>query len=229
MKAIRNICHFLTLILSVGALVLFFTNFATITAAEGVMTATGVQLGLGANVAIGDVAYGMAKSADLWVCFFATAIAAVCAAISFKAKGASIASTVFAAFGGIYMLVVALSDPYKFVDTRPLTGIASVEYSQFVLFCAIALVAAAVIGLVFIFVRNYIEVLESGGKKRTIIQRIVQFFRDYKGEIKKIVWPGLKTVVKNTAIVLAVCVLVGAFIWLLDFGLARLLDLVLGI
>ena len=97
------------------------------------------------------------------------------------------------------------------------------------LLCAIALLAAAVTGFLFILVRNYIEVKESNGKKKTIFQRIIQFFRDYKGEIKKIVWPDLKSVVKNTGIVLAVCAIIGVFIWLLDFGLAKLLNLVLGI
>ena len=38
----------------------------------------------------------------------------------------------------------------------------------------------------------------------------------------KIVWPGPRSVVKNTLIVLAVCLLVGAFIWLLDWGLGSL-------
>lgn len=182
MKAIKNLCQVLMLVCGVGALVLFFLNFATITGAEGVVTATGAQLGFGANVAVGDIAYDMAKSADLWFCFFLTAIAAVLAALSFKFRGASIASPVFALGGGIYMLVVALSAPAKFIDTRPLTGITAIVYSPFVLLCAIALHAAAVIGFVFILVRNYIEVLESNGKKKTIFQRIIQFFRDYKGE-----------------------------------------------
>ena len=229
MKAIKNLCQILMLVCGVGALVLFFVNFATITSVEGVATATGAQLGFGSKVAIGDVTYDMAKSADLWFCFFLTAIAAVLAALSFKFRGASIASPVFALAGGIYMLVVALSAPAKFIDTRPLTGITAIEYSPFVLLCAIALLAAAVTGFLFILVRNYIEVKESNGKKKTIFQRIIQFFRDYKGEIKKIVWPDLKSVVKNTGIVLAVCAIVGIFIWLLDFGLAKLLNLVLGI
>ena len=69
--------------------------------------------------------------------------------------------------------------------------------------------------------------MQSKGAKRTIFKRIIAFFKDYKSEIKKIVWPGPRDVVKNTAIVLAMCLIVGAFIWLLDLGLGNLIKLIL--
>ena len=50
---------------------------------------------------------------------------------------------------------------------------------------------------------------------------IVRFFKDVKGETKKIVWPDGKTVFKNAGIVLIVIIVVGAFIWLVDFGLSK--------
>ena len=74
-----------------------------------------------------------------------------------------------------------------------------------------------------LFINDYIE---CAGKKPTILQRVVKFVRDYKSEAKKIVWPGFKDVLKNTVIVLIMCVVVGAFIWVLDFGLAKLLDII---
>ena len=58
---------------------------------------------------------------------------------------------------------------------------------------------------------------------------IKKFCKDLKGEIKKIVWPGWKDVAKNTFIVLAICLIIGAFIWVVDFGLAQLLELILGV
>ena len=76
---------------------------------------------------------------------------------------------------------------------------------------------------------DYIEVKEAGDGRLTIPKRIVRFFRDYKSEVKKIVWPGLNEVVKNTGIVLIMCLIIGALIWVIDFGLAELLHLVLGI
>ncbi|MBR3968501.1 MAG: preprotein translocase subunit SecE [Clostridia bacterium] len=69
--------------------------------------------------------------------------------------------------------------------------------------------------------------MQSKGAKRTIMQRVIGFFKDYKSESKKIVWPGLRDVVKNTVIVLVMCLLVGAFIWILDKGLAELIGLIL--
>lgn len=55
---------------------------------------------------------------------------------------------------------------------------------------------------------------------------IKKFCKDIKGEIKKIVWPDRKTVLKSTAVVLAVvivCALViGGVDWLLSQGLSLL-------
>ncbi|MBR5473663.1 MAG: preprotein translocase subunit SecE [Clostridia bacterium] len=69
--------------------------------------------------------------------------------------------------------------------------------------------------------------MQSKGAKRTIMQRVIGFIKDYKSEVKKIVWPGIKDVAKNTAIVLVMCLIVGAFIWLLDLGLGKLIELIL--
>ena len=58
--------------------------------------------------------------------------------------------------------------------------------------------------------------------------KVGKFFRDYKSEYKKIVWPNLKDVLKNTFIVLVMCLIIGALIWIVDFGLGQLLSLILG-
>ena len=67
-------------------------------------------------------------------------------------------------------------------------------------------------------------------KKANIFVRIgrgiVRFFKDLKGECKKITWPTFPNVVKNTLVVIAVCLLIGACFWAFDFGLAQLLKLV---
>ncbi|MBE6781744.1 MAG: preprotein translocase subunit SecE [Ruminococcaceae bacterium] len=65
-----------------------------------------------------------------------------------------------------------------------------------------------------------------GKVKMTLLQRIIHTLRDYKSEVKKIVWPGLRDVVKNGIIVLIMCGIVGIFIWLVDFGLGSLMDLI---
>ena len=56
--------------------------------------------------------------------------------------------------------------------------------------------------------------------------RVKKFWRDYKSEFKKIVWPGIRDVAKNTLIVLILSALVGVFIWLLDWGLGLLMQLI---
>ena len=46
-----------------------------------------------------------------------------------------------------------------------------------------------------------------------------KWFREMKSELKKVVWPTWNQVVKNTGIVIAMIIIVGAFIALADFGL----------
>jgi len=56
----------------------------------------------------------------------------------------------------------------------------------------------------------------------------LKFFRDLKGEFKKIVWPSKKQIINNTLVVIAAILVVGVFIWLIDLGLAKLVQLFLG-
>lgn len=55
---------------------------------------------------------------------------------------------------------------------------------------------------------------------KNIGKGIAHFFKDLRGETKKIVWPGRQMVIKSTGIVLAVILVIGAGIWLLDFALS---------
>ena len=52
---------------------------------------------------------------------------------------------------------------------------------------------------------------------------ICRYFRELRSELKKVVWPTPKQVLKNTLIVLACVIIVGLFIWAFDFvaGLGR--------
>lgn len=47
-----------------------------------------------------------------------------------------------------------------------------------------------------------------------------RFFKDFKGETKKIVWPDAKTVLKNTGIVLLVVAIVSIVVFAIDSGLS---------
>ncbi len=59
---------------------------------------------------------------------------------------------------------------------------------------------------------------------------ICRYFRELKSELKKVVWPTPKQVVKNTLIVLACVLVVGIFVWLFDLvagtGISALIDAV---
>ena len=230
MKTVNRICQILSVIFAAVSLVLFFTSFATIVTTAGSVDAVGAALGFGGKLTVADVEYDMARSADLLFCFWLTAIGLVLSVFSFKSKKVRYFAPAVALGAGIYMLVIALSDATKFVDARPLAtvlGVTSIQYSSSVLLTAIALLLFAVAAAAYLLIDDYIEVMQSKGSKRTIFKRVIAFFKDYKSETKKIVWPGIKDVLKNTAIVIVMCLIIGAFIWLLDFGLGNLIKLIL--
>lgn len=58
---------------------------------------------------------------------------------------------------------------------------------------------------------------------------IVRFCKDFKAEIKKIVWPNGKTVFKSTGVVLACVAVIGAGVWALDWILGELITLIMGL
>ena len=43
---------------------------------------------------------------------------------------------------------------------------------------------------------------ESAAKKPGLVERVKRFFRDAKGECKKVVWPTRKQIINNTLIVI---------------------------
>ena len=57
---------------------------------------------------------------------------------------------------------------------------------------------------------------EATAQKKKSGSKIVRFFKEVKSEMKKVVWPTRKQVIKNTLIVIASVVLIGVVIWVLD-------------
>lgn len=228
MKTLNRICQILAIVFGVASLVLFFARFATVISGGNEVNLVGAQLGFGGKVTVAGTEYKMAKSSDILFCFILTVLSAVFGVVSFKSKKLRYAAPFVGIIDAVYMLVIALSNPYSFVDKRPLPDVTAVNYAPFVLITAILLFAFTAAAVAYLLVDDYLEVKASDGSKLTIPKRIVHFFRDYKSEIKKIVWPGWKDVVKNTVIVLIMCLIIGALIWLIDFGLGRLLELILG-
>ena len=48
-------------------------------------------------------------------------------------------------------------------------------------------------------------------------QEMNKFFKGFKGEFKKIIWPNRETLFKQTTTVIAISILVGVIISLMDF------------
>ena len=60
-------------------------------------------------------------------------------------------------------------------------------------------------------------------------KRVAKFFRDCKGEIKKIVWPTPKATFKNTGVLLVTIIAVTVLVFLLDTVFMNLLGLVMDV
>ena len=58
--------------------------------------------------------------------------------------------------------------------------------------------------------------------------KVAKYFRELRSELKKVVWSSPKQVAKNTLIVLACVLVIGAFIWVFDpvarLGVSTLVD-----
>ena len=70
------------------------------------------------------------------------------------------------------------------------------------------------------------EVKKENWFKRTW-GKVAKYFRELRSELKKVVWPTPKLVLKNAAIVVGCVIAVGIVIWLFDFvaqvGIAALI------
>ena len=57
--------------------------------------------------------------------------------------------------------------------------------------------------------------------KKSGMRKVRKWLKDFRGEIKKIVWPDFKTVMKNTGIVLVTVLIIGTLVWIVDFILTQ--------
>jgi preprotein translocase subunit SecE len=57
--------------------------------------------------------------------------------------------------------------------------------------------------------------------------RFIGFFKDIVQELKKVNWPTREQLVRNTITVLTVCAIIGLVIWMFDWGLSSLINLLL--
>ena len=66
--------------------------------------------------------------------------------------------------------------------------------------------------------------MSENAKKANFFSKIVRYFKEVKGEARKVIWPTWKQTVNHTAVVIAVIIAVGIFLGVLDLifgGLIR--------
>ncbi len=88
-------------------------------------------------------------------------------------------------------------------------------------------VILVVVGLVM-FIVGKVRKAKTGANDQAS-EKGVKFWRDLKGEFRKITWPTVAATTRNTAVTLAVCAILGAIICVIDLGLGMLVDLLLTI
>ncbi|HVO66080.1 MAG TPA: preprotein translocase subunit SecE [Syntrophales bacterium] len=65
-------------------------------------------------------------------------------------------------------------------------------------------------------------------KIKLIAEKIKRFLKEAKGELKKVTWPTPKQTLASTSVVIIVVIIVSIFLGIVDFGLAKVIRLVLG-
>ena len=64
-------------------------------------------------------------------------------------------------------------------------------------------------------------------KAVTARKKVTKFFKEIRVELKKVIWPTRKQLVNYTITVLLTCLIVGTVIWVVDFGLAKIVGIML--
>ncbi len=59
-------------------------------------------------------------------------------------------------------------------------------------------------------------------------EKVKQFLIEARNELKKVTWPTRKQALASTSVVIIVVVIVSLFLGVVDFGLAKIIKLVLG-
>lgn len=236
MKILRDFLGVFAVLVAVGVVASFcflpVASVKTVNAQEEVTTVSvsALELAFGSDVS-DDLGYSQEdtittfKSGWYTISFLLAALTILFVVLGFKFLGSYGAAVITGLINSIVLLVIAVSGPTAYADFGRLdVGSADLSWVRFLLLglsvaSVVATIAAALL-------KDRVLVANSNGARITIPKRVIRFFREYKSEIKKIVWPGPKNVVKNTLVVLAVCAVVLLIVWLVDLGMGELFNLV---
>ncbi len=236
MKILRDFLGVFAVLVAVGVVASFcFLPVASVNTlnAKGeaqTVSVSALELAFGSDVS-DDLGYTQEdsvttfKSGWYMVSFLLAAMTAAFVVLGFKFMGSYGAAVITGLVNSIILLVIAVSGPTVYADFgRVFVNGADLSWVRFLLLGLGVGSVASVIAAAL--VKDRVLVAMSNGTRKTIPQRVIQFIREYKSEIKKIVWPGPRNVVKNTLVVLAVCAVVLLIVWLVDLGMGELFNLV---
>jgi len=65
-------------------------------------------------------------------------------------------------------------------------------------------------------------------KVKVTVQKIVQFFKEARLELKKVTWPTPKQTLASTAVVIVLVFIVSFILGIIDFALAKAVKFILG-
>ena len=69
---------------------------------------------------------------------------------------------------------------------------------------------------------------ENTAKKPSLFSRVKRFFKDIRGELKKVAWPSKKQVINNTTVVIVVVIISSIGISLVDYFFGLIVRLFFG-
>ena len=67
----------------------------------------------------------------------------------------------------------------------------------------------------------------AGTGELNFVQKGLQFFREVRIELKKVTWPTKKQTINSTVVIIIFVFIIAAFLGLVDFGLSKLVQVVL--
>jgi preprotein translocase subunit SecE len=65
-------------------------------------------------------------------------------------------------------------------------------------------------------------------KVKEVVQKIIQFIKEAKIELKKVTWPTPKQTLASTAVVIIIVFIVSIYLGIIDFVLAKAVKFILG-
>lgn len=70
---------------------------------------------------------------------------------------------------------------------------------------------------------------KKGNGLKNVGAKIKKFFKDFRGEWKKVTWPSGQTVLKNSLVVIVIVAIMGIALFAVDTGLSSIIDLLVGL